>query len=235
MKPWTAIADVVPVRDRGRLPAEGKVKRSEVFELAADPSFSVSTVSAAAMAWGGMRVGFLIPLLESDGGTWLDLAQRIRNGELTRAKAYACLKKLRAQGKLRGMGPAFFTKLIYFLSPRDKPERRTAYIMDQWAASSVNLLNGWDVVLMDVTKTWSFSSGRLTTSFAFTVSDQNTAEDYEAFCSTVDQLAGRFSLGADQVDQALFSADETGPGCWRRYVIEHRPRLVGCTHRIRAC
>lgn len=218
--------------DRDRLP-EGKVRRSEVFELAADPNVSIATVCVAAMAWGGMNVRHFELLCASSRGKWLDVATRIRKGKLTRAEAYACLKKLKTLGKLKGMGPAFFTKLIYFLTPRDKPERQTAYIMDQWAASSVNLLTGSDMVLMDVTPTPKFSRrtrkssiSELALSFAFTVSDKNTAVDYEAFCSAIDQLACRFCLCTDQVDQALFAADAIGPGCWRRYVIRHRLQLV---------
>ena len=94
---------------------------------------------------------------------------------------------------LKGMGPAFFTKVIYFLTPRDKSERQTAYIMDQWAASSVNLLVGWNMVRMDVTRkspcrTRKSSMSQMALSLACTVSDNNTAVNYEAFCSAVDQL-----------------------------------------------
>ena len=215
--------------DRVRLP-KGKVRRSEVFELAADRSVSTATVCVAAMAWGGMRLRNWMLLWEPTDGEWLNVAKRIRNGKLTRAKGYACLKKLKEEEKLKGMGPAFFTKLIYFLTSRDKSKRHTAYIMDQWAASSVNVLTGWDMVRMDVTpksprRTRKSSMSELARSYAFTVSDKNTAVDYETFCSAVDQLACRFCLSTDQVDQALFGADAIGPGCWRRYLIHQRLQL----------
>ena len=211
----------------------GKVKRSEVFLLAANPEVNAATVCAAAMAWGGMHVGYWNNLLKSNDREWLEIAQAIRWGQLDRAQAYEQLKKVKEQKKLKGMGPAFFTKLIYFLTPRDDRERKTAYIMDQWAGSSVNLLTGSELVLMDVNKTWKRSQNGLVASFAFTVSDENTSDDYEAFCSAVDLLADRFGLCADKVDQALISAGEPRPRRWRKYVVAERPRLVGATKRVR--
>ena len=211
--------------DRDRLP-EGKMRRSEIFELAADPNVSTATVCVAAMAWGGMNVDHFRRLCQSSSGKWLDVAEQIGKGRLTRAHAYERLRVLRKNDNLKGMGPAFSTKLIYFLTPRDKSKHQTAYIMDQWTASSVNVLTGWNMVQMDVTpksprRTRKSSMSELALSLTFTVSDTNTADDYEAFCSAVDQLACRFCLCADQVDQALFGADVIGPGCWR-YVIHRR-------------
>ena len=86
------------------------------------------------------------------------------------------------------------------------------------------------MVQMDVTPKFPLgtpksSMSELALSLTFTVSDKNTADDYEAFCCAVDQLACRLCLCADQVDQALFGADVIGPGRWRRYVIHHRPQL----------
>ena len=132
------------------------------------------------------------------------------------------------------MGPAFFTKLIYFLTPRDVPKRKPGYIMDQWAGSSMNLLTGSNLVLLDVSRTWSHSKGPLEPSFAFTVSDENTSDDYEAFCCVVDRLACHLCLCVDQVDQALFSDGGKNAGTWREHVIAHGAELLGVTDRVRA-
>ena len=225
----TASLDVDTARlevNTAKLPKE-EVKRSEVFELAADPNVTVATVCVAAMAWGGMHLGSWKLLCRSSRGEWLNVAQRIRGGKLTRAQAYERLKALREQGRLKGMGPAFFTKLIYFLTPRDNATPKPGYIMDQWAGSSVNLLTGSDMVLLNATRAWGAPKGKLDPSFEFTVSDENTSDDYEAFCSVVDRLACRFCLCVDQVDQALFSAGGRTPKTWRKYVTAHQPQLVG--------
>ena len=214
-----------PEVNTDRLPKE-KVKRSEVFDLAADPTVSVATVSVAAMAWGGMHLRNWKLLWNTSNGEWLNVAQRIRKGCRTREEAYKCLKALSDQKELKGMGPAFFTKLIYFLTPRDGPERKPGYIMDQWAGSSVNLLTGSDTVLLDATRTWELRKGRLKPSLVFTVSGKNSSDDYEAFCCVVDRLASRFCLCVDQVDQALFSAGKPTPGSWRNYVTDHQPGFM---------
>ena len=76
MKRWGSFADVLEFDDgrhkvdRHRLP-KGKVRRCEVFELAADPNVSIATVCVAAMAWGGMRLRNFRRLCKSGGGKWL--------------------------------------------------------------------------------------------------------------------------------------------------------------------
>ena len=214
--------------DTAKLPDDG-VKRSEVFDLAADRNVKVATVCVAAMAWGGMHLGHWNTLCRTSGGKWLEVAQCIRDGELARVQAYERLKALRAQEKLKGMGPAFFTKLIYFLAPRGEPERKAGYIMDQWAGSSVNLLVGSELVLFDITRTWKRPKNQPKATFVFTVSDENTGNNYEAFCSVMDRLACRFCLCVDQVDQALSSVGWPKPGAWREYVRSRRPGLLSAT------
>lgn len=212
-----------------RLSDGENVRRSQVFSLAARCDVNEATVCAAAMAWGGMNLHAWNILMKSDDCRWLEVARAIRRGCLDRAEAYGRLKCVRKQGGLKGMGPAFFTKLIYFLTPRDKSERKTPYIMDQWSSSSVNLLTGSDLVLLDVTRTWKHSNGLF---LNFNVSDENTSNDYEAFCSAVDQLADQCCLCADKVDQALFSAGGPNPKTWRKYVVDKRPGLICATQRI---
>ena len=227
----TASLEVDPMLlevDTAKLPDDG-VKRSEVFDLAADRNVKVATVCVAAMAWGEMHLVHWNTLCRTSGGKWLEVAQCILDGKLTRAQAYERLKALRAQGKLKGMGPAFFTKLIYFLAPRGEPERKAGYIMDQWAGSSVNLLVDSELVLFDVIRTWNRPKDQPKATFVFTVSDENTNDDYEAFCSVMDRLACCFCLCVDQVDQAVFSVGRPKPGTWREYVRARRPGLLSAT------
>ena len=234
MKREAAFANALPDVDAASL-RQGKRRRSGVFELAADNKGGVATVCAAAMAWGGMNVRSWNLLWESSDEQWFNVAQCIRDGKPTRAQAYERLRALRADENLKGMGSAFFTKLIYFLTPRNDPERKPAYIMDRWAGSSVNLLTGSNTVLLEGTMSWRRSKNRLlVASYAFTVSDANSDEDYEAFCATVDRLAERFGLGVDEVDRALFSTGRPYPGTWRQFVGAQGQKLLDATGRIRS-
>ena len=217
--------DGLPNVDVTVLP-EKHVKRSCVLKLASNPEVNVHTVSAAIMAWGGMHKRHRDLLFKENGTEWLEVAQNIRCGVIDRMTAYNRLKDLRSQKKLKGAGPAYFTKLIYFLTPRHGAALKTGYIMDQWAGCSVNLLVGREVVLMNVTKTWKRQLGQWVPSFAFRVADENTGDNYEAFCSEVDRLASYFGINAEQVDRALVSAGRTNPEFWRQYVTKQRQRFI---------
>ena len=218
MKKGASFIGVLSEADAAKVPA-WEPRRSEVFALAADKGVSVESVCATAMAWGGMDLRHWNMLWEPNGSReWRDLAQCIRKRKLTRRDAYERFRGLRKEGKLKGMGPAFFTKLIYFLTRGKDSEGNAAYIMDRWAASSVNLLTGSNRVLLNGEKTWKSSKKGLKVSYGFTVSDANTGDDYEAFCSAVDRIAADCCLCVDQVDCALFSEGEDGPGTWRQYV-----------------
>ena len=234
MKKGAAFGDGLPGVNVHLLPSR-KVTRSAVFGLVRrNPRVNEATVCAAAMAWGGMHLANRDRLFASADAEWLDVARQIRCG-LDRKTAYAQFEALRSHKdkKLPGARPAFFTKLIYFLTPRDPARFKTGYIMDQWGGSSVNLLTDSDIVLMDVTRTWVPSNGEFISSFEFEVSDANTSDEYETSCSAVDSLKDRFGLSPDEVERALFSGGGSTPGAWRQYVVAHRPSLVGRTHRLR--
>ena len=123
-------------------------------------------------------------------------------------------------GKLPGLGPAYYTKLIYFLSHRHRSKCQTAYIMDQWASCSINVLTGRDVVLMNFNIPY---GGRATT---FSVSDLNRAENYDRFCRHMNELIEELkplSPGGDvspeQLDAAMMDVSRAG---WRQYLIGQR-------------
>ena len=179
----------------------------------------VRTVCAAIMAWGGMCGNHRRSLFANDGRDWLHAAEDIRSGRLDRKAAYGRLQDLRNCNKLTGAGPAYFTKLIYFLMPCGSHGGRHGCIMDQWSGCSVNLLLGHELVRMNISRTWKRSkrASRHRPSFEFRVADGNTPDIYEQFCRAVDRQADRFGLDVKQVDRALVSAGEPNPECWRRY------------------
>lgn len=113
------------------------------------------------------------------------------------------------------MGPAYFTKLIYFLNQNDDIP---GFIMDQWTAASVNLLFEDSVVLTRFSE-FTFKNGRKI-SFE-TVTDQNTQENYKKFCECILELAKRLNESPDNVEEKLFS-EGRGKGEWRQYVVNQR-------------
>ena len=194
--------------------------RKFVFSLVRDRSIDTPTVCAAILAWGGMRKSNSISLYKSS--EWLVVAEKIRLGLVTRENAYRLFLELRKQGLLKGMGPAYFTKLIYFLMPRGAQRHPVGFIMDQWAGCAINLLSGSQIALMNYTKSWVSTPVGLEQRSAYIVSDENTPENYELFCEKIDTLADGTGLTVDQIDTYLFSVGGREPGVWRKYVIENR-------------
>lgn len=172
------------------------------------------------LSWGGMRTRNAKLLLNDRAGQWITLIDRMWNGDLDATAAYAQFRNLRQApvGKpkgMPGMGPAYYTKLIFFLSQGDQ----TGYIMDQWTACSVNLLCGQDVVLTDVRKSWN-RGGRLVE--GYTVSDQNNEDNYRAFNAVIEDLVTRSNAAdGEEIELALFDQGR-GNGKWRNYVVQHR-------------
>ena len=194
------------------------MSRSRLLQLDADvPTLELCI---ATLAWGGMRGGNRNTLFNKSPSAWLGVAERVREGQLTRGKAFDAFANVHRSGKSPGMGPAYYTKLIYFLMPR-VPANPAGYIMDQWLGCSINLLFGQEVVLMNHTTTWTRQrSGKLKNDVSSQVSPLNTSTNYERFCQALELLATRLGAGwtADQVELALLSKGGHRPAAWRKHV-----------------
>jgi hypothetical protein len=191
-------------------------KRNEIFELVKDTSVDTVTLCAVIMAWGGMRVSHGQKLFRQQD-QWLEAVEKVRFGKFTRRESYNILHQMRLRKGLPGMGPAYFTKLIFFLRGRDVHD--VGYIMDQWTGCSVNVLtSNPSMILMNVSSTWKSAD---TVNSDFTVSDQNGPEHYENFCLALDDIAQEMQL--EKLDaELLLMSQGRGRGDWRKYVITHR-------------
>lgn len=207
--------------DLSALPSE-QISRTQTLDLARNPQVGTRTLCAAIMAWGGMRANHRDMLFAPANTDWIDLAEGLRNHAISRKQAFEGFSKLREDGKLAGVGPAYFTKIIYFLTPRDQGRERVGYIMDQWAGCSINLLVGRELVLMNATREWKRGRRDLRAAWDYRVSDVNTADVYEEFCKVVDLLAKLHNLDAEHIDRALIATGGHTPTSWRRYVMENR-------------
>lgn len=126
---------------------------------------------------------------------------------MLRAEAYDFWK-----GKVWGLGPSFFTKLLAFICPVGGMA-----IMDQWAVKAMNLLYQSEVVRLAPTK-----PGVLKTSPC----SSNTGRDYERYCLHLEDLRDRLgeaSLSA--TEERIFS--RPGGGTWRAHVEENWEAMIG--------
>ena len=153
----------------------------------------------AILSWGGMNREHGRSLFAN--WEWLTVVEKLRKGEISRSEGYRQFADLRKQGLLKGMGPAYFTKLICFLN-RDL----NGYIMDQWTGKSINTLLGEKRVKLN-------KNGL--------VNDRNTPEIYEQFCILIETLAGEINQDPLNTEEYLFSYGGRKKGPWRQHVIKH--------------
>jgi hypothetical protein len=180
-----------------------RLTRADLFHKAADRSVSDVEIYFDIMAWGGANRNHALKLIEAEYLSFtLELISLLRHDEISSNDCYARFSELRKYGYLPGIGPAFFTKIIFFCSPN-----HDGFIMDQWTGKSMNLLLGNELVLL--------KNGY--------VSDNNDVRSYSDFCDRIREIAvilkGAFS--AAQIEQALFSRGGGKKALpWRKYVIE---------------
>ena len=165
------------------------------------------------MAWGGQGeracTGDHVRDAWGERKTIQEHLSQLKADRLTRSNAY---NLFRNSGRVSGLGPAFFTKLLYFFDQTEakqgnvKTKTGRCYIMDQWTARSVNLLTGQSLVKMAGTPPY------------ISVSNANTGDDYERFCAQIDAIATSLQCHGSVVEERLFSWGGHRPGRWRQYV-----------------
>lgn len=185
------------------------------------------------MAWGGINrkhCAKLIVALQNNNAaleTFSCWVNNLKSGRLTRQQAYEGFKSLITAHNIPGIGPAYYTKLIFFLSQGEKSVSR-GYIMDQWTAKSVDLL------LSEIIVEENYYSGSLIKISPHltraTVYPSNESDRYELFCQFTDEVGNKIKSrevaeGTHQswgeiAEERMFSQGR-GKGEWRNYVKEN--------------
>ena len=215
-----------PLVDQSQL--SGIFNRTRLIAMQADPDVGTLELCIAVLAWGGMHRNNRDHLFKAPAAPWLEVAQAIRAGEMTRAEAFDAFAALCHEGAIPGMKPAYFTKLVYFLMPRGGAP--IGYIMDQWLGCSINLLAGQEVVKMDNTLEWRREKRAPAPErrLSSLVSAWNTGRDYERFCTAIETLAATMDAYTDQdwnpetTELTLMSRGGRKPGAWRAHVRQQR-------------
>ncbi len=132
---------------------------------------------------------------------WRDTIEGMRQSHRsTRAQTYEVFRGLRKAKQLPGVGPAYFTKIMFFLFPE-----LNAYILDQWTARSINILYP-EGELIDLGPSKN-------------VLDSNTGDAYEAFCLKIEDLARKIGQSPIETEKIIFSGGGRNPAPWRAYVV----------------
>ena len=190
-----------------RSPSTRKFNRNQLIERAkASSGISDLEVVLDIFAWGGINRKHACLSLQSFS-KWQPIISDLRNKKCSSIEAYNQFYRKRKNKEFNGIGPAYFTKLIFFCHPE-----HNGYIMDQWTSRSVNLLLDRPTELIRLTKSKYFQG----------VSDDNDKCVYKEFCFNLERLANE--CGSDdpkKIEEALFSKGGRNKLDWRRYVIKH--------------
>lgn len=184
-----------------------RVSRGYLFDRSLDLEVSDLDVCIEVLSWGGMTRPNGAKAFQT-WKMWNPIISELRHGKLSRSEAYEKFHSLRTVGQLSGMGPAYFTKLIYFCDPK-----HDGYILDQWTSRSANLLGISPEIKL-------YRVPQKNRKDFFGVSDKNTPKDYNRFCNFVECLAEEIPQAEtpSAVEEAMFS-EGRGRGLWRNYVI----------------
>lgn len=165
-------------------------------------------------AWGGMAYRHGRKALRC-WENWMPICAALVDG-MDHLTAYQGFYQAQHNGKMVGIGPAYYTKLIFFLGNGD------GLIMDQWTSKSINLLHEDNLIRLD--------SGY--------VSRFAGSDDYKRYNECVSELAGAlgfngtnfeknnkteeliFSISGKKKPAFLTTEDHKIFSEWRRYVVQ---------------
>lgn len=180
-----------------------QLDRAAVRDICRNPANPVLFGYVCAMAWGLQGAGpggrghvadawaanaLLIPKLDA-----------LRAGRLTRCQAYDLFTGINS---VPGLGPAYFTKLLYFYLP--DPD---CYIMDQHTGKTMGLMTDNKLVRMADKA----------------VSNANKCGNYQAYCEEVDAMARFLGVTGEQVEEMMMSKGGHNPWPWRAHVRANWP------------
>ena len=188
--------------------------QKKISELTNNKSISDTAIKVSAIeifAWGGMRIHHARKALLCIEN-YQEICKGLLCGELTPVEAYKEFFVADYSKELEGMGPAYYTKLIYFLGDQ------TGLILDQWTGRSINILSKEPVINLD-----NFSGRK-------TVSKSNGPKHYTRYLEMVENLRLELNLQTlTQTEELIFScSDQKGRrrlgeyhqncSAWRKYV-----------------
>jgi Putative 8-oxoguanine DNA glycosylase OGG-like protein len=185
------------------------LNRKEIRKLCREHKVKPLTAFTCVMAWGGQWKKHYKNAIANK--SLPKIIKLLRQG-LPRKEAFDLLNNLYLSKKLPGLGIAFFTKLIYFFSPK-----QDGFILDQWTAKSAALLCDYTPIKLE--KSYGGPDKK------------TTGAEYENFCRFIEYLTKKRNWKSpDATEIALFGKIDRRKTDWRKYVEEHFPKIK--KHRI---
>ena len=188
--------------------SKNKLERNDLKKICADPKNSNMYCYLNIMAWGGQgsgpggRKNVQIPWNYFNDKI-NDKIEKLRIGNLSREDSFNLFC---GNEKIKGLGPSYFTKLLYFF---DNFNKENMYIMDQWTTKPILILTNLNIIKHN----------------DFGPSHNNVGKNYNIFCRIIDDLIDILKLtNGYEVEEKLFSVGSIKRkprGEFRQYVIDN--------------
>lgn len=194
------------------------INRSELMAIWQDTSCSTEKAFLSTMSWGKMK-------LDNGRRIWanrklfMPKCEKIRAGSCTRSEAFDMFRCMRLNNELPGMGPAYYTKILFFAN-----QSLRAYILDQWTARSIHMLTMqryWPSMQIDYTTKKKAEENYRPQALRASVTDRVTKKDYEWYCQLVEDIAREINLTPQETEERMFGIGGKVPSLWRKYVMEN--------------
>lgn len=206
---------------------QGALNREQLRAVWQNNNNIDETCVLCTLAWGGMRRSNARAVWNARRH-WLPIIRNIREGGyINMFEAYNAFSVLRAQGLLPSMGPAYFTKILFFAQPVNPDARQndnSVFILDQWTARSAQVLTNqiaWPRLNIDYTTKKKAVENDDPTHIRLHVSDDVSVDDYMHYCSLVRIIASVANRLPSHVEEAMFGMGGRNSSPWRIYLREN--------------
>jgi hypothetical protein len=153
------------------------------------------------LAWGNCKISNAREIFKKENlDNILKLIDYLNSHKIiNREDAFGYFIENKRKAKLfKGLGIAYFTKLLWFIRPD-----LNGYILDQYTARSVNYIIGKPLIKLE--------SGKY-------VSVRNNKSVYENYCKVVEEIAEKIALNPENTEERLFGGDYPE---WRNKINNH--------------
>ncbi|MCF8326378.1 MAG: hypothetical protein K9I84_15580 [Leadbetterella sp.] len=185
------------------------IQRKDVSELFRKKKYYLGFITA--MIWGGINASR--PRKKNEFET-IDFYKVLRQDEkkvlkiINKAKALLvdgeyekCFQFLSDKGKIEGLGHAYFTKLMYFLSYTEKRIKLKPLIFDKWTS------NAYLALLIDTEqfdKIKQFYTGRIDKKNMTVSLRRNVSTTYLSFIIDMDNWASELGINSSRLEEFIF-------------------------------
>lgn len=165
------------------------------------------------LAWGGMQYNHGRKALQC-WDNWQPICDGLVSGELNYTEAYDAFFEAQHSGKMSGIGPAYYTKLIFFLGNGE------GLIMDQWTSKSINLIHEENVIKLTSGYVSKFADSAMYKKYVQSVAELAESMDMSGTefdkNNKMEELI--FSISAKKKPKFLTIQEHEIVSAWRSYV-----------------